>query len=178
MITRRPPLLAVLFATVLVMAACGGGAGTDSSGTGSADSEDAAPGGPPPFSAATLTGGEIDTASFEGRPTVLWFWAPWCVICRAEAPDVAEIAAELADDVDLYGLAGRGETSAMEQFVDQTGTGGLTHVVDDDGSIWSSYGVTAQPAFAFIDADGDYDVFVGTLGPDALRERMQELAAG
>lgn len=25
----------------------------------------------------TVSGGQIDTGSFEGTDTVLWFWAPW-----------------------------------------------------------------------------------------------------
>jgi hypothetical protein len=49
-------------------------------------------------------------------------------------------------------------------------------VVDHDGSIWSSFGVSAQPAFAFVDDDGTVEVFVGSLGETGLTERMQALA--
>ncbi|CAN5889396.1 protein disulfide oxidoreductase [soil metagenome] len=177
MITSRSRLLGIFFATTFVLAACGGDPDASDTGATADGSTPAAAGGPPAFSAPTLAGGEVDTASFEGRPTVLWFWAPWCTICRAEASGVVETAGELAEEVDLYGVAGRGEVDAMEQFVDQTGTDGLTHVIDDDGSIWSDYEVAAQPAFAFIDADGEVEVFVGTLGREGLRERMQDLIA-
>jgi thiol-disulfide isomerase/thioredoxin len=195
MLQHRSRPVALVCVAVLLLAACGDGdAGTseplpaDSDAPGDAaapggpgptsDGPDASASGPPPFIAPTLTGGELDTASFAGRPTVLWFWAPWCTTCRAEAPNVTEVAAELGDEVDLYGVAGRGEAPAMEEFVDQTGTGALTHAIDDDGAIWSDYGVAAQPAFAFIDADGEVDVVIGALGADNLRERMQDLAAG
>jgi len=158
----------------IVAVACGGGGGSSGSGgaaaAGGADSR-------LEFSAPTLTGGELSGASLKGRDTVLWFWAPWCVICRAEAPSVAAAAEDLADEVTLIGVAGRGEVAEMKAFVEETGTGSLTHIVDRDGKIWSSFGVFAQPAFAFIDDGGDIEVFVGSLGGDALTERMQQLAA-
>lgn len=179
-LTRRPRvhLVALLAATALVAAACG----EDGS-----DSADAAPGGasspsgaaaePLEFTAATLSGGDFDAASLEGRDTVLWFWAPWCTTCRAEAPDVVESARELEGSVEVIGVAGRGEVPEMQGFVDDTGTGELQHIVDDDGSIWTGFGVAAQPAFAFVDDSGEVEVFVGALGKEALLERMRELAA-
>ena len=130
------------------------------------------------FTAAQLTGGELAGASLVGSPTVLWFWAPWCTVCRAEAPDVNAAVATVGDEVRVVGVAGRGEVPEMEAFVSDTETGGIEHVVDDDGSIWRSFGVTSQPAFAFIDADGTVvDVQVGALGEDDLVQRMRSLSA-
>jgi thiol-disulfide isomerase/thioredoxin len=152
---------------VSVVAACGDDGDT---------SESAASASAPDFSAETLDGGELASADLDG-PTVLWFWAPWCTICRAEAPNVVDGAATLGDDVTVIGVAGRGEVEAMDEFVADTGTGALTHVVDDDGSIWAAYGVTSQPAFAFIDADGTLDeVVIGAIGQDGLVDRATALA--
>ena len=109
---------------------------------------------------------------------MLWFWAPWCTVCRAEAPDVNAAVATVGDGVRVVGVAGRGEVPEMEAFVSDTDTGGIEHVVDDDGSIWRSFGVTSQPAFAFIDADGTVvDVQVGALGEDDLVQRMRSLSS-
>ncbi len=116
------------------------------------------------------------SASFAGQDTVLWFWAPWCTTCRGEADDVVVSAAALEGSVEIIGVAGRGEVPEMEDFLSDTGTDGLTHVVDADGSIWSGYGVASQPAYAFIDDSGDVEVVLGALGADALTERMQALA--
>ena len=88
------------------------------------------------FQATTLAGPELDVSTFAGEPVVLWFWAPWCTICRVEGPDVAAVAAELEGDVTFLGVPGRGETADMSAFVQDTGTGGLQHVVDVDGSLW------------------------------------------
>lgn len=177
---RRIRLLAPIIVLTLVAAACGDGDDSASSGTtaGTAGGAATATAAPATFTAERIGGGDFDSAELEGRSTVLWFWAPWCTTCRSEAPEIVETAAEFDGTVEVIGVAGRGDLAAMEQFVEQTGTGGLDHIVDDDGSIWTDFGVAAQPAFAFIDADGEVDVFVGTLGGDGLADRMQALAAG
>jgi len=123
-----------------------------------------------------------DDATFDGATladgdAVVWFWAPWCTICRAEAPEVAEVAERFGADVTLIGVPGRGELDEMRDFVDDTGTGTLTHVADLGGDIWSNFGVYGQPAFAFIDDSGSVEVFIGGMGGDALAERIDELIA-
>jgi thiol-disulfide isomerase/thioredoxin len=168
-------VLSLLVALGLVAAACGSSTTSsgspDPAGGGSSDGSSSSA----RFTAAQLGGGEFDSATLDGQPTVLWFWAPWCTSCRAEAPDVVAAAEAFDGRVGVVGVAGRGELSAMEDFVADTGTGGLTHVVDADGDIWSAYGVFAQPAFAFLSGDGEVEVFVGGLGEEALVERMTAL---
>lgn len=167
-------------------AACGSDdsdAATGTTGPAATDGDAATEGGSPDvagtpsFTAERLGGGELASSAFEGQDTVLWFWAPWCTTCRAESPHVLAAAANVAGDVEVIGVAGRGEVSDMEGFVADTGTGDLTHVVDADGSIWSSFGVVTQPTFAFIDASGEVELVVGAQGEQALTDRMQALAA-
>lgn len=131
--------------------------------------------GPLAFNAVDLNGANVDLAEFSGEPVVLWFWAPWCSICRGEGPHVADVAAALDGDVTFVGVAGLGEVSAMETFVADTGTAGFTHLVDDDGSLWQRFGVTYQPAYAFIGPTGLVSVSTGALGPDELMERAEAL---
>ena len=129
------------------------------------------------FTAATVSGGELDLSTLEGKPVVLWFWAPWCTICRGEAPDVSEVAAELGD-VTFVGVAGLGEVDAMKGFVSETKVTGFEHLADVDGAIWSKFGVSSQPSFAFVSPDGSVDTVVGSLGADALRDRASALLGG
>lgn len=176
MTTSSRVRLAGVLAALSVLALACGGTGEPAASTGPTGGD--LPAEQLSFTAAQLDGGEFDATSLRGRPTVLWFWAPWCTTCRSEAPDVMESADEFDGTVEIIGVAGRGDVDAMEQFVEETGTGGLVHVVDDDGGIWTDFQVAAQPAFAFISADGEVETFVGALGKDALTERMQALAAG
>lgn len=127
------------------------------------------------FSGPTLDGAELDVSTLAGGPVVLWFWAPWCTVCRAEAPDVAAVAAEFEGRVTMLGIPGRGEVDAMRAFVSDTGTGGFTHVVDADGALWTRFGVVSQPAFVFVDGSGASTSFSGSLDAEDLRSELDDL---
>ena len=166
-------LLALGAASALLLAACTGDGGA-SPPVPSPGSDVAAP---LDFTTTELGGGEVAGPELAGSDTVLWFWAPWCASCRAEAPEVVEAAAAFDGSVEVIGVPGKGDRSEMEGFVADTGSEGLRHLVDEDGGIWRSFGVIGQPAFAFVDDDGTVEVFNGGLGFDALTERMAELSA-
>ena len=129
----------------------------------------------------TLEGGQFDPAATQDKGVILWFWAPWCTICRGEAPDVAAVAAELEESgspVVVLGVPGRGQVPEMEDFVADTGTGEMTHLVDVEGVLWRDFGVVTQPAFALLGTDGEVEVVNGALGGDGLREAAASLADG
>jgi hypothetical protein len=90
---------------------------------------------------------------------------------------VAAVAAEYKGRATFLGMPGRGAVGDMKEFVADTGTGGLTHVVDGDGALWQRFGVVSQPAFAFIGADGTARTFAGGLDQDSLRQAVDELLA-
>lgn len=160
--------LALAGTALLLVAACGSGAATQTSQAGSAPVST--------LQATMLDGSEFDFASISGRPTVLWFWAPWCTICRVEAPEIAQVAAEFEGRVTFIGVPGRGKRAEMQQFVDAGGVSELQHVVDDDGKIWSQFGVLGQPAFAFINAAGEVQMVNGALTGDQLKTAALALA--
>ncbi len=83
---------------------------------------------------------------------------------------MAAAAAELDGRVTFLGVPGRGEVDAMREFVADTMTGQFTHVLDGDGSLWQRFRIVAQPAFAFVAADGSVETFAGSLDADALRQ--------
>ena len=154
-------------------------AGAASGSTSSTDVTGTAPGAAVlALEGRTLDGAPFDSSNLAGRPAVLWFWAPWCTICRVEAPAVAEVAADYAGKVEVIGVAGRGDVPSMRDFVTDTGTGAFRHLVDEDGTLWNRFGVVSQPAFVFIDRSGDSETFAGSLGGEELREVVDDLAAG
>ena len=129
------------------------------------------------FQATTLDGTTFSGASLAGKAAVLWFWAPWCTICRAEAPGVAEAARRLDGRVAFVGVAGRGELPQMRRFADETKIGFFPQVVDADGTVWETFGVTSQPAFAFVRPDGRVQVVPGSLPQADLEAKAEDLAA-
>ena len=169
---------AALAVVALLTTACATGATSGSPVTPAAVAGRTAPADPLAFTARTLAGSELDASTLAGKPVVLWFWTPWCTICRAEAPDVAAVAADLQGQVALIGVPGRGPVADMRSFVRDTGTGDLQHLVDVDGSLWQRFGVVSQPSFAFVGADGSVELFGGALGAEELRARASALSSG
>jgi hypothetical protein len=54
---------------------------------------------------------------------------------------------------------------------------GFTHLADVDAAIWTRFGVTQQPAYAFISPDGKVDVVKQQLSESALTERLSALTS-
>jgi thiol-disulfide isomerase/thioredoxin len=104
------------------------------------------------FTGTTLSGASFNGASLQGKPAVLWFWAPWCPFCNAEAPGVSQVSAS-NPKVTFVGIAGRSDVGAMQNFVSRYNLN-FTNLNDSDGSLWARYNVPWQPAYVFYRADG------------------------
>lgn len=128
------------------------------------------------FTSTTLDGQAYDGARLAGKPAALWFWAPWCHICRDEAPTVKDLAAKYEGAVTIVGVAGLGEPKAMREFVDDTDVDAIAHLADDKGAVWKRFEVTSQASWVLLDAKGD-EVFRGRMDHDELADRIAELAS-
>ncbi len=104
------------------------------------------------FSGTTLSGAPFNGAGLQGKPAVLWFWAPFCPFCNAEAPGVSQVAAA-NPGVTFVGIAGHSDVGAEQAFVSKYNLN-FTNLNDVDGSIWARYNVPWQPAYVFYKADG------------------------
>ena len=130
--------------------------------------------------AATEGATKIDGTPFSadvlaGRPVVLWFWAPWCFVCRSEAPNVNIAVHHEAGLATFVGVAGLGQEGDMRSFVRSTHTEGMVHLADTTGSIWNAFGIVAQPSFAFITADRRVSTYTGSLGASNLIDKVDAL---
>lgn len=196
---RRPRLVAgptIVLSAVLALAGCAGGqdAGTTSpsgpsdvamsdGASDGATSDGATPDGATGATPLSQTNPALDFAAvdLEGSPVtgvegpvVLWFWAPWCPICRGEAPALVK-EVEASPGVTFIGVASLDEVPAMQAFVSETGTGVFQHLADPGGEIWARFGVTSQPAMAFISSDGQVRVVPGAMAPQDVLARVAEL---
>jgi len=126
------------------------------------------------FTATTLDGKPFDGASLQGRPAVLWFWAPWCPTCLGQAPGVREALSRYGGRVAIIGVAGLDKTEAMPEFVRLAKVEGMTHLADEAGVVWKRFGVTEQSIFVFIDAGGQV-TFRGRLDPHDIPNRVAAL---
>ncbi len=53
----------------------------------------------------------------------------------------------------------------------------ISHVLDNPDEFWIAHRVTGNPASVFVAADGSTSIHLGTLGPQELTKRLEELAA-
>lgn len=91
---------------------------------------------------------------------------------------MAAVAAEYEGRVNFVGVAGSGDADSRAAFVTDVGVGNMPHIADVDGDIWVEFGVTYQPAFAFIDDSGRIESFVASFSAEELRAKADELLAG
>ncbi|HEU5474488.1 MAG TPA: redoxin domain-containing protein [Actinophytocola sp.] len=128
------------------------------------------------FTGKTVDGQDFAGADLAGTPAVLWFWAPWCPKCQGEAEDIAKVAKENEGSVKFVGVAAQDEVPAMRAFIEEYGLGSFPHIADTEARVWQRFGVYAQPAYAFISADGTIDLQTRQLQTDDLNRRVRALA--
>ncbi len=158
-LTASARLAALVGALVLVVSGCGAGGATTadrdaspigSSSGGSADGSPAAL----DFTSETVAGEAFDGATLAGRPTVFWFWAPWCPTCRAQISGVGELAEAYGADVNIVGVGSLDEREAIEGFAAEVSPD-VTLLADPDGAVWRQFGVTAQSTYLVLDENGN-----------------------
>lgn len=171
-----PVLPALLAATALTLSGCGAQGNAPSSGaTGtagptSASSSAAAQAGSGTatvpealrFTGTTVDDQPFDAATLAGKPTVLWFWAPWCPTCKAQGPETAKVAAQFRGEANVIGVAGLDKPQAMKDFVTDTKVGAFPNLSDEAGDIWKKFKITQQSVYVILDKDGK-TVFTGSL---------------
>jgi len=161
----------LLLGAVLLLAGCGTTAEEPASADGGSSSAEAAPASLR-FTSQTLQGEPFDGAQLAGKPSVLWFWAPWCSTCRAQAAGVTGLADRYEGRVTVVGVGGLADVHDIRDYARQVP--GLTHLIDPDGSVWRHFGVTAQSTYVVLDAEGGV-VAEGYLDDHVLADKVAEL---
>lgn len=137
-------------------------------------------GGEPAVVPAVLefTGRTVDGASFRGstvagKPVVLWFWAPWCAVCRSQAPEVESLVSRYGDDLAVIGVGSLDSGSAIAGFADDVR--GPVHLSDPDGALWKRFRISQQSSFVVLDASGKEVLRTGYNDDDALVSTVEKL---
>lgn len=96
----------------------------------------------------TLAGGQVvATSDLEGRPTVLNFWASWCLACQKEMPAIDRYAAANPEvrvlGVDVIGVQGETLEAGRAYFARR----GVSYesLADRDGQFYGLFGTTSRP---------------------------------
>ena len=123
-------------------------------------------------------GGPFALTDTTGTVTVVNFWAPWCVPCRAEHADLLQTAALYGDEVVVVGIAYQSDPDAIDRYLDELGRGYLT-AMDPGSRAAIRFGVRGVPETFFVGADGVIAAKVsGPVNLSLLTSTIDALLAG
>lgn len=130
------------------------------------------------FTAKTVEGKKFSSKVLANKkPTVFWFWAPWCAICKNESANLVAAAQQYKGKVNFVGIGALGNQAEMQDFVTHTGTSVFTNLNDADGKLWNRFGVVIQPTLIFVDAKGKITSKVGPSDEEFLQKKLVALTA-
>jgi thiol-disulfide isomerase/thioredoxin len=128
------------------------------------------------FTGKTIDGEPFDAAAMAGKPALLWFWAPWCATCAAQAGSVTNVQAEYGDRLNVLGIAGMGGNADMHEFVTDLEVGSVRNLDDEAGLLWKKFGITEQSTYVLVDRSGTI-VTTGYLDDLELTTKVKSLVA-
>jgi cytochrome c biogenesis protein CcmG, thiol:disulfide interchange protein DsbE len=125
--------------------------------------------------------GDVRLTSFRGKPTVVVFFASWCVACRDELPGFARVARVLQSRVSFIGVNSL-ETGDGLAMAHQTGIAGWPLARDVDGvqssGLHDALVGHGMPLTAYYDSRGKLlDVVLGAVTEDTLWATLRRLYA-
>ena len=127
----------------------------------------------PSFVAPLADGGEVALSSWRaqhaGKPVVIYFWAEWCAVCRAQRGAVEAI---MADWPVLTVAMSSGDAAEVRRYLRNTGLDWQT-AIDSDGAVAARFGLRGVPALVVVGpAGGIRAVSVGYTPSWSLRARL------
>jgi peroxiredoxin len=107
----------------------------------------------PAFSLPETDGGQIDLASYSGRPVLLVFWASSCSICQHELPILSRLEPEFrGHGISVLAINVGGESDARDYM--NSNDIRLKSLYDPNGAVARAYHVGGIPKLVLIDKNG------------------------
>lgn len=140
----------------------------------------------PDFTLVDQNGDTHTLSDYKGKTVFLNFWATWCPPCRAEMPEIQEIYEEYGSnesDVIVLGIASPdiGQEGSAEDIAAFLKENGYSYpvVMDTDGVMAYTYGVSAYPTTFMIDSDGNVFGYVsGQITKDIMISIIEQTKEG
>lgn len=147
----------------------------------------------PPLEETQYLGPKPPTlASLKGSPVLLFFWAHWCVDCKAEVPVISRLRQEFAPEglvvigpTQLYGYAAQGADAAPEQeraYIEAVRARYYASLQDMPMPLskqnFNAYGASTTPTLVVLNRAGQVAMYhPGALSYDDLRSALQKAVA-
>ena len=140
----------------------------------------------PDFTLTDQFGNSHTLSDYKGQTVFLNFWATWCGPCKMEMPDIQALYEEWGEntgDLAVLGVAGPGigqEGSAgdITAFLEENG---YTYpvVMDETGSLFYQYGISAYPTTFMIDTAGNVFGYVqGAVSREIMDDIVDQTMTG
>jgi thiol-disulfide isomerase/thioredoxin len=147
----------------------------------------------PPLRVTQYLGPKPPTpAALKGSPVLLFFWAHWCVDCKAEVPIIARLRQEFAPaglvvigPTQLYGYAAQGADATPEQertYIESVRARYYASLKDMPVPLsrqnFNAYGASTTPTLVVLNRAGQVAMYhPGALSYDELRSAVQKAVA-
>ena len=130
----------------------------------------------PDFTLTSLAGQSVRLSALQGKPVLVNFWATWCPPCRAEMPDLDDVAkAHAANGLQIVTVNLREEPDAVSGYLTTIGVG-LDSLLDRDGNVFRQYRITGLPTTVAIGRDGQVrEIHIGPLTRPAIESRVAQI---
>ena len=120
----------------------------------------------PNFQLASIGGASISLADLRGQPAVLVFWTAWCPVCKEEAPQFNQLAAQYEPrGVRVLGINIQDSLARTESGIKDFGIR-YAVVRDADAAVARLYKVTGTPTIVILDRQGTVRYFGNELPTD------------
>lgn len=147
----------------------------------------------PPLQAAQYLGPKPPTlAALKGSPVLLFFWAHWCVDCKAEVPVIVRLRQEFTSQglvvigpTQFYGYAAQGNdaTPAQEHdYIEKIRQQYYSKLLDMPVPLgkqnFNTYGASTTPTLVVLNRSGQVAMYhPGAMSYEELREAIQNAVA-
>jgi peroxiredoxin len=124
----------------------------------------------------TTVDGTTTALAVDGRPMVVNLWYSTCPPCARELTYLAEVEADVGEEVRFVGVNPLDDVAEMQRFAEERGVD-YELLVDHEGDLEAALRIVQYPVTLFVSADGEIVAQSGPLNEADLRRRLDELLA-
>lgn len=105
----------------------------------------------------TLDGNKAQLHDYIGKPTMLLFWATWCIPCNEELPEVQTFYEEHGKDVNIVAINATDTEKSVEAVQQHVRSHGWTFpiLIDEQKNMRQLFGALTVPTTIFLRANGE-----------------------